>query len=427
MTTTHDTAIIAKRVDSAPVETDEIEALVEAAGFEVVAILTQVRREDPGTYLGSGKVNELVEIAERREPRLVVVDGELTTGQASNLINALPDDVELVDRYRLILDIFAQQAHDRRAQLQVELVRLRYELDWFAATIEEDPLTKHQEKGSPRYQLQDRIKKLERELNELPDPGEHHRECRREAGFDFVTIAGYTNAGKSTLLRRLADELSIETDTHQDEETSAAVEDRLFKTLETTTRRATLRGRRVLCTDTVGYIDDLPHELVVSFAETLSEASVADVVILLTDATDSPDRFEQKLRVSLSVLKAQGVEQRDILPVLNKVDMVSADSIIDQLASLQSIDHEPIAISAVTGENVETLIDTIVERLPSESTTITTHYSDTAMSLVSEAYDRAIVTDIQYADDQIYLELEGRPTVVEELSNRVAQAVEPTG
>lgn len=411
------TAVVATRADRGPIDTTEIEGLVEAAGYDVAAVLTQVRPEAPGTHIGAGKVDELVDTVDRTEADLVVIDGEVTSGQARNLALALPEGCQLRDRYRLVLDIFAEQATDRRAVAQVELARLEYQLDWYEAVADEGAFTRMTEKGSLRYQLEDRIDALRRELDELGDPADRLRERRREEGFDLVTIAGYTNAGKSTLLHRLADDLSLEAarDDHPDRDTPAAIEDRLFKTLGTTTRRATLRGRPVLCTDTVGYVRDLPHDLVVSFAETLSEAGAADVVLLVTDATDDHDDFVEKLAVSEAVLDAQDVDTDRVVPVINKLDLADATELAARRERLASAFGEPVTISAVTGDNIDDLVDAVVERLPTEQARLSTPYTDDAMALVSDAYDRAVVRDIDYDGGGVDITVEGRPSVIDEL------------
>lgn len=423
MTARSEPAVIAKRANSPPVETDEFAGLVEAAGYSVEAVLTQVRPEDPGTHLGRGKVAELVEVASSTDAILIAIDGELTSGQARNLRLEIPEGARLVDRYRLVLDIFASQAQDPYANKQIELARLQYELDWFNEVSDENLLTKYGEKGSRRYQLQDRIDALERELNELPDPSERVRSRRQELGFDLVTIAGYTNAGKSTLLHRLADDLSLEKtlDVHPDQDTTAAIEDRLFKTLHTTTRRATIDGRPILCTDTVGYVSDLPHDLVVAFAETLSEANVADLVVLVTEATDDPDRFSDKLEVALDVLTTKGVSTTDIVPVLNKIDLVEEETVDDRLERLSNLDVPPIPISAWNEVNLDTLETAIVDRLPTQEASIELSYGDDAMSFVSEVHDRASISDIEYTDDTVRVDAQAPPSVMQELTNRATE------
>jgi GTPase len=338
----------------------------------------------------------------------------------------MPPETIVVDRYRLVLEIFERQAGTRRAQLQVELTRLRYDFPRIVAAADEGMLNQQTEKGSRIYDVEERTARLENKLDDLPDPADQFRRRRREEGFDLVTIAGYTNAGKSTLLHRLADELSLEesgsdpapADGSQKNAT-ATIEDRLFETLETTTRRATLEGRPALVTDTVGFVDDLPHDLVESFSSTLSEAAAADVVVLVADASDPLETFRERLSVSLDVLDAQGVDEERIVPVLNKAETLS-DEVRGRRSSTASAlapgtAAEPILASVLEGTNGETIRSAIIERLPEERTTIRMPNTEAAMSLVSTAYDRTTVESVDYEVDVVKLECRGRPDVLERL------------
>ena len=425
--------VVANRSTTTPVETREIRALTRAAGDEVVAELTQTGPADSGTYLGRGKVDELAETVASHDAQCVVVDGELTPSQHHALESLLPDETVVIDRYRLVLEIFEEQAGTRRAQLQVELAQLRYDLPRIIESADEGALNKQTEKGSPVYDVRDRIDRLEGKLADLPNPAEQFRERRRDEGFDLVTIAGYTNAGKSTLLHRLADDLSLEqsrTDDDSnpdssDKNATAAIENRLFKTLETTTRRATIGGRPVLATDTVGFVDDLPHDLVESFSSTLSEAATADVVVLVADASDPLERFRRRLEVSDEVLSAQNVADERIVPVLNKVDQLSANERECRLEiaseSLSPSTPEPIPVSVLEGTNLEALRTAIRDRLPEESATIRMPNCDEAMALVSRAYDRTSVETVDYEGAEVRLECRGRPSVLTQLRRRARE------
>ncbi|WP_436343245.1 GTPase HflX [Natronorubrum sp. FCH18a] len=422
--------VIASRSTTTPVETDEIRALTRAAGDEAVAELTQTGPEDAGTYFGRGKVDELAETVASHDAQRVVVDGELTPNQHHTLESLLPDGTAVRDRYRLVLELFEAQAGTRRAQLQVELAQLRYDLPRIIESADEGALNKRTEKGSPVYDVRDRIDRLEGKLEALPNPAEQFRERRREEGFDLVTITGYTNAGKSTLLHRLADDLSLEQSRTDDDSNpdgssknaTAAIENRLFKTLETTTRRATIDGRPVLATDTVGFVDDLPHDLVESFSSTLSEAATADVVVLVADASDPPARFRRRLEVSHEVLAAQDVADERIVPALNKADRLPAGEQTRRLEMaadrLPASTAEPIPVSVLEGTNLETLLTAIRERLPTESATIRMPNCDEAMAIVSAAYDRTTVETVDYDGDEVRLECRGRPSVLERFRSR---------
>ncbi len=414
-------ALVAKRRSESPVDTDEIVALATAAGYTVADTVTQVRHEDPGLYFGAGKVDAIAAMVGSNEISTVIVDGELTPAQHRNIAERLPDETRLIDRIRLILDIFADQATDTRAKLQVEREQLRYELSRYEAAPDEGWFNRRTEKGSPRYDLLDRIDRLKQKLEETPHPGVRMRRQRREQGFDLVTIAGYTNAGKSTLLHRLADdlELSAHDDHHQDTSATAAIEDRLFKTLETTTRRVTIRGRPVLCTDTVGYVEALPHRLIASFSETLSEAASADVVLLVTDGSDEPDRYRDKLQVSIDVLDEQGVDRSRVIPVINKIDRIDERTLRERKALTTGALCEPVAISARDGRHIDRLLQRIYEHLPVDRRVLELPNEAAAMSLVSEAYETMAVNDVTYEGDTIRLDVEGRPSVIDTFEARV--------
>ena len=411
-------AVVAKREDRPPVDTDEIRALTTAAGHGVLDEVIQARPEDPGTYFGGGKLEALATTVEHTGAWLVVIDGELSPQQMINVREAMPASTQVLDRYHLILRLFAEQATTRRAQLQVELAQLRYERPRIEADADPQGMNIALEKGTIVDGVENRIAELERKLEELPNPAEQHRERRRNDGFDLVTIAGYTNAGKSTLLHRLADEMTLEADNSDmerfEKNGSAAIEDRLFETLETTTRRATLDGRPALVTDTVGLVQDLPHRLVKSFSATLSEAAAADVVVLVVDVTDPIEELREKTRVSLDVLSAQGVDESSVVTAVNKIDTVEDATLRERVDEVRSIAPSPIPVSAREGTRLAGLIEEVIDRLPTERATLTVPNCSAAMELVSWAYDRTAVGSVSYAGTEVTIELCGRPELVEQ-------------
>lgn len=411
-------AVVAKRADSPPVDTEEIRALTTAAGHDVLDEVTQARPEDPGTYFGDGKVEELAKAVEQSWAWLVVIDGELAPQQMINIREAMPESTRVLDRYHLILQLFADQATTRQAHLQVELAQLRYELPRIEENADPQGMNIALEKGTIVDGVENRIAELERKLESLPNPAEQHRKRRREEGFDPVPIAGYTNAGKSTLLHRLADEMALEEDDagpdHSKKDATAAIEDRLFKTLETTTRRATLNGRPALATDTVGFVQDLPHWLVKSFSSTLSEAAAADVVVLVVDVTDPLDELLEKTRVSLDVLTSQGVDESSVVTAVNKIDAVDAATQLEHVEAIQSIAPSPIPISVREETHLGALVRLIEERLPTDEVVLEVPNCGEAMQLVSWAYDRTAVDSVSYSGNKVRIELHGRPEVVEQ-------------
>jgi len=423
VTATHTTerAVIAKRVDSGTADTEEIRDLARAAGYDVVDEITQTRTEDPAYHLGEGKVTRLSNAVAREGAAVVIFDNQLGPYQTYNIGNELPERVRVIDRFRLILEIFGQRAQTRKAQLQVELAELRYELPRAEAKAS---LAKRDERpgfmGLGEYDesreedIKKQISNIRDELESIEETERHRREQRRESGFDLVALAGYTNAGKSTLLRRLADDLDVDEndDLHPDLDTTAESKDRLFTTLGTTTRRAEVGKREVLVTDTVGFIQDLPHWLVESFKSTLGSVYHADLVLLVVDISESVEEIREKLVTSHDTLYERN--EAPIVTVLNKTDMVDDEEIRRKKDALSSLAPNPVAVSAKQGLNIDDLTERIDHELPDyERERLVLPMTDDTMSLVSWIHDHASVETVDYGD-QVVIEFEARPAIIEQ-------------
>ncbi|PSP73424.1 GTPase HflX, partial [Halobacteriales archaeon QH_6_68_27] len=414
-------AVVAKRVDSGSADTAEIRNLARAAGYEVVAEVTQTRKEDPATHVGEGKAETLAATVAREDATVVVFDNQLGPYQTYNLGNVLPEGVRLIDRFRLILEIFGQRARTRKAQLQVELAELRYELPRAEAKAslarrDERPgfmgLGEYDE--SREEDIKAQISRIRDELDRIEETEQHRREQRRESGFDLVALAGYTNAGKSTLLRRLAADVNVDEneDVHPDLDTTAESEDRLFTTLGTTTRKAEMDQRDVLVTDTVGFISDLPHWLVESFKSTLDSVYRADLVLLVVDVSEPIEEIREKLVTSHDTLYERN--EAPIVTVLNKTDRVDDAELREKREALSALAPNPVAVSARTGANVDALEDRIHRELPDyERERLVLPMTDDTMSVVSWIHDHAHVEDVDYSD-QVVIEFEARPSIIEQ-------------
>jgi GTP-binding protein HflX len=422
------TAVVAKRADSGEPDTGEFRDLARAAGYEVVGEVTQTRTEDPALCLGEGKADELAAVVRETDADAVLFDNRLGPYQTFNLGNKLPAGVDLLDRFRLILEIFGQRAATRKAQLQVELAELRYELPRAEAKAS---LAKRDERPgfmglgeydeSREQDIKRQIADIRDELESIEETEAHRREQRRESGFDLVALAGYTNAGKSTLLRRLADELDIDenADRHPDLDTTAESEDRLFTTLGTTTRSADMGRREVLLTDTVGLVSDLPHWLVESFKSTLSEVYQADLVLLVVDVSDPIDEIHEKLVTCHDTLYERN--EAPIVTVLNKTDRVDDAELARKREALSSLAPNPVAVSALEGDGIAALRDRVDDELPAfERERLVLPMCDDAMSLVSWVHDHAHVRDVDYGE-QVVVDFEARPSVIERSRARAAE------
>ncbi len=396
-------AIIAKRVADEILKTDEMSALADAAGYEVVGTVTQSRTEDSKYQFGRGKAKELAERIEGSDATIVIFDNPLSPQQTFEINELCPDGTRIIDRYRLVLEIFAQQAGTKEAQLQVKLAELRYELPRVQAEIRlEKEVANERRSRNGLGEKEDRritdiraqIETIETKLDNRSAIDGQRREKRREEGFSLVAIAGYTNAGKSTLLRRLADDMEVSPERHDDLLESASVEDRLFKTLETTTRRAEIRGRKTLVTDTVGVIQDLPHWLVESFETTLTETYEADLVCLVADVSDSVEGLREKLQISHDLLDG---EAEQVVTVLNKADELSTAEIDERVVGVGDLAPNPVVVSTIEDAGIDILRKRIADELPdlAEERVRLPNTSD-GMTLLSWLYDHARVERVRY-------------------------------
>ncbi|EFW93023.1 GTP-binding protein HflX [Haladaptatus paucihalophilus DX253] len=421
-------AILAKRVDDGTASIDELAELARAAGYDVAAEVTQSREEDAAYQFGEGKVAELAATVTERGAGVVIFDNQLGPYQTYNLGQRLPDGTRVIDRFRLILEIFGQRAQTRKAQLQVELAELRYELPRVEAKTS---LAKRDERPgfmglgeydeSHEQDIKDQISRIKDELDVIADKEADRRQKRRESGFDLVALAGYTNAGKSTLLQRLAAELEIgeNDELHPDLDPTAEAEDRLFTTLGTTTRKADIERRDVLVTDTVGFISDLPHWLVESFKSTLDAVYYADLVLLVVDVSEPMDDIREKLVTCHDTLYERN--QAPIVTVLNKIDAVSDEELEEKRRALSALAPSPVAISGKEGVNIEELKRRIDIELPAwEFERLVMPMTDETMSVVSWVHDHARVEDVTYTDDEVVVEFEARPSIVQQSRSKAS-------
>jgi GTP-binding protein HflX len=345
-------AVLAQGVDPDE-ELAELEELARTAGVEPVARLVQHRSHpDPRSYVGKGKLRELKQAYGEAGAEVLLVDDELTPSQQRLLENEL--QARVVDRAELILDIFAQHAVTAEGKLQVEVAQLEYNLPRMRG------MWQHLERlgggvgtrGPGESQLETdrrlarrRVSLLKERLEELQRQREVRRKERRRTETPTVALAGYTNVGKSTLLNALTD-------------AAVSVRNRLFETLDPTTRAFEHDGRRYLVTDTVGFVRRLPHQLVEGFAATLEETLVADLVLHVVDGSVPEDKLVEQIGAVDAVLREIGADELPIELVLNKIDAV------DQLHRRRLGNRYPDAlqVSALTGEGLDELRARIADR-----------------------------------------------------------------
>lgn len=333
---------------------NELMELASTAGAETVGVIIQNRENiHPGTYIGKGKIDELRGLVAETNATGVVCDDELSPAQLKNLEDAL--QTKVLDRTILILDIFASRATTKEGKIQVELAQLRYRstrlvglrnsLSRLGGGIgTRGPGEKKLEVD--RRLIRDRISILKQELENVKKTRETERQLRVRNRIPVVSIVGYTNAGKSTLLNHLTNANVLE-------------EDKLFATLDPTTKNLTMEsGQQVLLTDTVGFIRKLPHHLIEAFRSTLEEAKYADIILHVVDSSN-PDAYTQ-MHIVYDTLKDLGVQDKVIITAFNKQDRVDEDNIIKDIHS-----DYTMKISAKTGKGVNELLK-LIEKVLNE-------------------------------------------------------------
>jgi len=407
--------ILVKRLDPGKDESlDELEELAHSAGYEVLDRVIQRRSPDKSYGVGRGKAEEIGVLVREKKPEKVVFDEKLNAVQIYNLSKICK--VEVIDRFNLILEIFASRAKTREAKLQVELAQLVYErpkarmkvtmakrgeqpgfkgLGKYAADIYESEITGH-------------IAKIEAELEIIRKRQHNTRKRRKDRGFNLVALAGYTNAGKSTLMNTLVGE-------------SVVTRDQLFTTLVPTTRLLEVGERKVLLTDTVGFIRQLPHFMVEAFRSTLEEIYLADIIILVVDISEPAADIVEKLVTCHDTMWGE-IGSIPVITALNKADLVTEEELEERKQAIVHLAPNPVAISAKTGEGLDGLMGKIGKFLPRwASAEVSLPHTEEGISTLSWLYESAIVHHVEYENQRIKVNLEARESILSQLDSRLAR------
>lgn len=378
--------------DELEYQLDELALLVDTAGADVVARIVQRRDSpDPATFLGSGKVQELREICLAVDSDTVVFESNLSPAQQRNLEKILGRTA--IDRTAVILDIFAQNARTPEGKAQVELALLQYRLP----RLRRAGGSLSQQAGgigtrgpgetqleTDRRRLVNRIHAIRRELKDIDRTRSVQRQGRARGRHREVTLVGYTNAGKSSMLNAITD-------------AGVDVEDRLFVTLDPRTRQRQLPGgETILFTDTVGFISNLPHDLVEAFMSTLKSVQLADLLVHVVDGSN--DHAEEQIAAVREVLREIDADQVPELLVFNKADVPGSRA--RELAAL----HEgSVWVSAATGEHVEAAVSKIADRLRTNDRIVTLHLPLDRGDLIAAAHREGEVIDTSITDESVVL------------------------
>lgn len=385
---------------------EELAFLAETAGIEVVGEVTQnLLHPNPKTYIGSGKVEELKLLVEELGADIVLFDDELSPRHQRELEEVFGNKVKVIDRTALILDIFALHAETAEGKLQVELAQLKYRLP--RLTRAWTHLARQAGGGggrtgsvggvglrgpgetqleTDRREIQKKIAKLEEDLTKVRERRSRHRNQRKKTNIPVVALVGYTNAGKSTLLNAMTS-------------SEIYVADQLFATLDPTIRQLQLPGgTEILISDTVGFIQKLPTQLVAAFRATLEEIKEADLLLHIVDA--SHEHMQEQSLTVLETLKEIEAGEVPILTVFNKIDLLSAD----RIQEIEAIAHSNAYFaSGLTGEGLEDLQETIADVLFSSQSMVKVFLPYAEGQLVSIFHERGNVIDVEHLEDGIMI------------------------
>lgn len=390
--------------DECMVSLGELERLLDTAGGDCVAYLTQMRdTPDSKTMLGSGKVTELKTLCENLSADIVVFDCELSPSQIREIEDAIGGDIQVIDRSMLILDIFADHARTAEGRLQVELAQLKYTAPRLVGKGKElsrlGGAAKNTGIGSrgpgetkleiDRRRIREKITALETELDKVEKNRQTMRSQRLRSGVTQCAIVGYTNAGKSTLLNAL---------------TGAGIlaEDKLFATLDTTTKQYELPGgAKVLLTDTVGFIRNLPHHLIKAFRSTLEEVKYADILLVVVDASD-PECIAQ-VQVTVDLLTELEAGDKPILFAFNKCDAGLAPEPMLQLKqSAHGENHDMVFISAKTGAGLNQMIEKLERMAGAGKRRVHLFIPSDKGAVTGLLYQMGEDVELDYREDGIY-------------------------
>jgi len=398
---------------------DELENLALACDIEVVGRQTQNLIEiNKPLYLGKGKAEEIAVIAKELNVDVVIFNNELSHTQLRNLQKII--DCPILDRTSLILDIFSRRARTKEAKLQVEVARLEYMLPRLVGL--HSSLSRQgggaglSNKGSgekklelDRRRIEDKLTDLKRELEELAKDREIQRKKREESDIPLVSLVGYTNAGKSSLMNYMIDRFV------KDEDKKVLEEDMLFATLETSVRKIELEdNRKFLLSDTVGFISELPHDLVKAFRSTLEEIKNADLLLQVVDYSD-PDFYSQ-MQVTKETLEKIGAADIPVIYVYNKSELM--------LDKLPLVDENEIYLSIKEGKGMDELLDMVIDKIFSSYKRCKMLIPFSDGSVVSYLNEHATVMETDYNEQGTILTVECRPAQYEKYKEYVIEEVQ---
>lgn len=406
--------VIYKKLNQLKVEEHlrELELLAKTAGAKVVGKVTQkLSRINPSYFIGTGKAEQIIKQAEELGVSLIIFDDELSPAQIKNYSN-LVKDIKVIDRNALILDIFSQHAKTKEAKTQVELAQLEYMLPrltraWTHLERQMGGIGARAGAGETQIEvdrrlIRTRISKLKKELTKIDK--ERETQSKNRLNEFKVALVGYTNAGKSTLMKTISG-------------ADVLIKDQLFATLDTTIRTVKLdNSHRILLSDTVGFVRKLPHHLVASFKSTLKEVVEADLILIMLDA--SSNEVNDHYNTIIEVLKDLGVERCSSLIILNKIDN---ENVKKQMAYLKRTFPEAIFISALNKLMIDSLNKKIIDIMDMNFQVVDLHFTYQESKKLALAQEGVDVLERIYNDDHVYLKVKGSRKRISQIQSNLIE------
>lgn len=411
--------LVQRRKHDEPDLLDEFAALAKTANYNVLGTFDVISPPSAKYGIRSGKTEEIGIWIEANKPDFVLFAPRLQSSQIYRLMELW--NTEVRDRTQVILEIFDKHARTQQAKLQIEQARLKYELPFERHQIRMRLQKEHtgdrpiaEQIGAGEDLLNLRIQELRRRIATISDKLDkisHAQELKKKKrlnkGFVEITLAGYTNAGKSTLHNALTN-------------SNVDVADELFTTLSTKAAELDIPGHQIVLSDSVGFISNLPASLLQAFNTTLMEIADADIIVLVVDASDSLDEMQRKVHTCLDTFNEIGANGVPIIGVLNKVDLVSQDALDDKREQLSQVTSDVVTISAKERTNLDSLVATIVHVLPGlHLYSISLPYGNSGMSTLSWLHEFSIIEEVTYVKDHIEVKARLNSEIIQKLSREL--------
>lgn len=385
----------------------ELEGLCDTLGCQTIRkVPSPLKKFDAATYLGKGKLEELLEIAQEEKAELLIIDDDISPAQQRNLEKHF--NIPVLDRTEVILEVFSKHAKSKEAKLQIELAKIRYSLPrlkrlWTHLSRQRGGGVNMKGEGEKQIEIDKRIlnarlERLEDELEKIREYRITQRSARKKSSIPTFAIIGYTNVGKSTLLNALTD-------------AGVLVEDKLFATLDTTTRKFILPNQQeVLLIDTVGFIRKLPHTLVSAFRSTLEEAVEADILLHIIDVSNP--MAEKQAFATFDVLKELDAEEKPMITVLNKTDVCPSEDLLNFLSHRFP---KTVKISALHREGFHELIEMMMKEIQERRRKVTIRVPQSEYKVLHEVEEYGIIHKRDYVENDIIMLIEASHEIINRL------------